>query len=189
MRSVTYVQPGQTFTCVGCHEPRNTSPPNRLSLAAEREPSKISPGPEGSWPFDYQVLVQPVLERRCVECHKPDGECATFVLTADKSYESLVNYGSPSLRTHVVTRFRQGRSTVGGCAAAANPILKLMEGGHYDVKLGPAEEDRLITWMDTYAQRLGSFSKEQEDQLIRLRQRMAGILAGEIALSASSDNH
>jgi len=149
----------------------------------------MSPGPEGSWPFDYQVLVQPVLERRCVECHKPDGECATFVLTADKSYESLVNYGSPNLRTHVVTRFRQGRSTVGGCAAAANPILKLMEGGHYDVKLGPDEKDRLITWMDTYAQRLGSFSKKQEDQLIRLRHRMAGIMAAEVAHSESSDNH
>ena len=189
MRSVTYVQPGQTFTCVGCHEPRNTSPPNRLSLAAEREPSKISPGPDGSWPLDYQVLVQPVLERRCVECHKPDGECATFVLTAEGSYDSLVSYGNPNLRTHVVTRFRQGRSTVGGCAAAANPILKLLERGHYDVRLGPAEKDRLVTWMDTYAQRLGSFSKEQEDQLIRLRQRMAGIMAAEVALSESSDNH
>ena len=189
MRSVTYVQPGQTFTCVGCHEPRNTSPPNRSSLAAEREPSKISLGPKGSWPLDYQVLVQPVLERRCVECHKPDGECATFVLTADKSYDSLVNYGDPSLRAHVVTRFRQGRSTVGGCAAAANPILKLMEGGHYDVVLGPDEKDRLITWMDTYAQRLGSFSKKQEDQLVRLRQRMAGILASESELAESNGDH
>jgi len=176
MRSVTYVQPGQTFTCVGCHEPRNTTPPNAFPLASKREPSKISPGPEGSWPFDYHVLVQPVMERQCVACHKPDGECEKFDLTADKSYEALTNYGAPSLRTHVVTRFRQGRSTEGGCAAAANPVLGLLDQGHYDVGLTTDERDRLVTWMDTYGQLLGSFSKEQEEQLVQLRRQMAPIL-------------
>jgi hypothetical protein len=180
MRSATYVQPGQTFTCVGCHEPRNTTPPNAFPLAAKREPSRISPGPEGSWPFDYQTLVQPVLQRQCVTCHKPDGECSTFDLTADKSYDALTNYGDPSLRTHVVTRFRQSRSTIGGCAAAANPVLRLLDQGHYDVRLTPDEKDRLITWMDTYGQLLGSFSKEQEDRLVQLRQRMASIIDDDV---------
>jgi len=178
MRSATYVQPGQTFTCVGCHEPRNTTPPNAFPIASKREPSKISAGPEGSWPFDYQALVQPVLEERCVACHGPGAECATYDLTADKSYESLINYGNPSLRTHVVTRFRQGQSTIGGCAAAANPVLKLLDQGHHDVGLSADEKDRLITWMDTYGQLLGSFSKEQEKQLVQLRRQMASILDG-----------
>lgn len=183
MRSATYVQPGQTFTCVGCHEPRNTTPPDAFPIAARREPSKISTGPEGSWPLDYQALVQPVLERQCVACHKPEGECSTFDLTADKSYEALVNYGDPSLRTHVITRFRQSRSTVGGCAAAANPVLKLLKQGHYDVGLTTDENDRLITWMDTYGQLLGSFSKEQEERLVQLRRQMAPILNDAVAPS------
>ena len=122
------------------------------------------------------MLVQPVLKKHCVECHKPQGEYADFDLTGEKSYDSLVNYGDPSLRTHIITRFRQSRSTVGGCAAAGSPLLKLLEAGHYDVQLGPDERDRLITWMDTYAQRLGSFSKQQEDRLVELRGRMASIL-------------
>jgi hypothetical protein len=176
MRSATYVQPGQTFTCVGCHESRNTAPPSRLPIAARRAPSKISPGPVGSWPFDYQVLVQPVLDRHCVACHKPGGECATFDLTPDQSYDSLVDFGKPSLRTHVVTRFRQSQSTAGGCAAGSSPILKLLDEGHYEVHLGPSEKNRLITWMDTYAQRLGSFSKEQEERLVQLRRRMHSIM-------------
>ena len=187
MRSVTYVQPGQTFTCVGCHEPRNTTPPNAFPVAAKREPSRITPGPEGSWPLDYQVLVGPVLEKQCVGCHQPGGECPTFDLTADKSYDALVGYGDPSLRTHVVTQFRQGRSTVGGCAAATSPVLELLERGHYDVQLGPDEKDRLITWMDTYAQRLGSFSKEQEGRLLELREQMAPIMHGAVARSESGD--
>ena len=176
MRSVTYVQPGQTYTCVGCHESRSTTPPSTFPTAAAREPSKISPGPEGSWPFDYQQLVQPVLQKHCVACHQPGGEDADFDLTAEKSYEALTDYGQPSLRDHIVTRFRQGRSAPGGCAAASSALLKLIEQGHYDVQLDPNDRDRLITWMDTYAQRLGSFSKEQEGQLLQLREEMTTIL-------------
>ena len=63
-----------------------------------------------------------------------------------------------------------------GCAAASSSLLKLIEQGHYDVQLDPNDRDRLITWMDTYAQRLGSFSKEQEGQLLQLREEMTTIL-------------
>jgi hypothetical protein len=36
--------------------------------------------------------------------------------------------------------------------------------------------DRLVTWIDTYAQRSGSFSPEQEEELRELRRRMREIL-------------
>ena len=48
MRSTTHVQPGQSLSCVGCHEPRNQTPKPVISLAAKREPSNITPGPDGS---------------------------------------------------------------------------------------------------------------------------------------------
>ncbi len=53
MRSATYLQPGQTATCIGCHEPRNTAPPNARPMAAVREPSKITAGVSGTWPLDF----------------------------------------------------------------------------------------------------------------------------------------
>jgi len=171
------VQPGQRYTCVGCHEPRNTAPPNALATAAGREPSEIAPGPEGSWPLDFQTLVQPVMERQCVRCHKPGEEGAKFDLTAAKSYDSLVGYGEPSLATHVMSRYRQGFSTAGACAARASPLLKLIDGRHYDVKLAPHDWNRLVTWIDTYAQRQGSFSEDQQHRLIELREKMAALLA------------
>ena len=72
MRSLTYLQPGQTFSCIGCHESREAAPPVRaVSTALRHEPSKITPGPLGSWPLKYDELVQPVLDRSCVSCHKP----------------------------------------------------------------------------------------------------------------------
>ena len=102
---------------------------------------------------------------------------AEFDLTAARSYDSLVGYGDPSLKTHVVTRHRQGRSIAGACAARRSPLLALLAKRHYNVELAPDDRQRLITWMDTYAQRLGSFSEDQEEQLRRLRDQMASILA------------
>jgi len=176
MRTVTYLQPGQQHTCIGCHEPRNTAPPNVFPTAARREASKITPGPEGSWPLDYQVLVQPVLEKQCVACHRPGGEDADFDLTAARSYDSLVDYGKPSLREHVLSRYNEGRSIAGAGAAATSPLLKLLDAGHYDARLSAEDRDRLTTWMDTYGQRLGSFDKQQEARLRQLRQSMAAML-------------
>ena len=58
-----------------------------------------------------------------------------------------------------------------------NPVLKLVKQGHYDVKLPPDDFLRLVTWMDTLGQRSGSFSRDQESELRKLRESMAGLLA------------
>jgi hypothetical protein len=176
MRSATYLQPGARRSCTGCHKHRQTAPLNVAATAASREPSKITTGPEGSWPLDYQVLVQPVLEGRCVSCHKPGGKAPKFNLTASHSYNSLLDYGKPSLRRHIQTRYREGRSSPGECASRMNPLWELLDSGHYDVKLTPDDRRRFIVWMDTYGQRLGSFDQGQEEQLRRLRQEMAAML-------------
>jgi hypothetical protein len=76
----------------------------------------------------------------------------------------------------VRTRYAEGRSIVGGGAAATSPLLALLGSGHADVDLRPDDWDRLITWMDTYGQRLGSFDKQQEHRLLELRQRMAAMM-------------
>ena len=176
MRSAAYVQPGQTYTCVGCHEPRNTSPANLSAAALGREPSKIKLGPEGSWPLDFHALVQPVLETHCVGCHKPGGKDPKFDLTAAKSYNALVNYGKPSLREHVLARYLESRSIPGAGASHQSPLLKLLRAGHYDVKLPADAWERLAIWMDTYGQVQGHFGPEQEASLRQLRRNLAGML-------------
>ena len=47
-------------------------PPVGQRWRCVRAPSRIVPGPEGSRPFSFPLLVQPVLDRHCVRCH--DGE-------------------------------------------------------------------------------------------------------------------
>ena len=69
MRSWFTVMPGEVRSCTGCHEPQNTVPPVRSTIAATREPSAITPfhGPVRG--FDFERDVQPVLDRYCAGCH------------------------------------------------------------------------------------------------------------------------
>ena len=179
MRTLTYAQPGQTLSCVGCHDPRQNSPGNAGPVALTREPSKLTPGPEGSWPLRYDALVQPVLDAQCVRCHRPDStdaEKSALDLTAAASYINLVAYGSPSLRDHVGARYSAGRSVVGEGAAATSALLKLLQSGHRNVTLTAEDHDRFITWMDTYAQVRGSYSDDQEQRLRDLRADLGWML-------------
>jgi hypothetical protein len=180
MRTLTYVQPGQTLSCIGCHEQRQETPANSFAAALGRGPSPITPGPEGSWPLRYDRLVQPVLDKHCVKCHSPQGKPEALKklnLLAATSYDALSNYGSPKLSDHVKKHYLNGYSIVGACAAKNSPILAMLRKGHNDLKLDADAFDRLATWMDTYGQRQGHFSPEQEQDLLRLRERSATLLA------------
>jgi hypothetical protein len=180
MRSATHVQPGQTLSCIGCHESRQQAPPPRIAAAALREPSKITAGPEGAWAFRFDRLVQPVLDRHCVSCHSPaskDVKAARFDLTPAKSYEALVSFGRPSLRDQVWQGYRRGNSLEGDGLARRSAALALLTqpGGHEGLKLEGESLERLIIWMDTYAQKAGVFSPEQEQSLEALRKANASL--------------
>jgi mono/diheme cytochrome c family protein len=181
MRSASYAQPGETVGCIGCHEPRNQTASAKPALAALREPSRITPGPEGSWPLRFDRLIQPVLDQHCVSCHAPgakDAQAAQCDLTAAKSYDSLVRYGKPSLLDQIQHGYRQGFSKPGEGLAATSALLALLSApeGHYQVKLNPTSLECFTVWMDTYAQRLGSFSADQEHRLQELRRSCADLL-------------
>ena len=71
MRSGTHVRTGQTVACAGCHDSPHKAPsPRRAPLAVRRPPSGLRPDVDGSYPVLYPRLVQPVLDRNCVACHR-----------------------------------------------------------------------------------------------------------------------
>ncbi len=70
MRSITYLQPGERRGCVGCHESVGTiTSPSQRPIAMLREPSILKPGPDGSLPWSYTRLIQPILNQHCIGCH------------------------------------------------------------------------------------------------------------------------
>ena len=166
MRSLTYVAGGQTLSCVGCHESRDSAPPV-LSAKPRGEPSALTSDAAGTWPFRYDVLVQPVLDKHCVGCHRPDSdkpEAAKLNLTAASSYQSLLCFAGKDLQK---LAFERNRSVPGECVAQKSKLLARLRTGHGKL---PAEElYRLVVWMDLYATRVGSFSPEQEKELEQIR--------------------
>lgn len=69
MRSVIQLQPGERRSCIGCHDSRHSSPPPNLASALVQPPRRLEPPPWGTEAFDYQRVVQPVLDAHCVRCH------------------------------------------------------------------------------------------------------------------------
>ena len=181
MRSLTYVQPGETLSCVGCHEPRQMAGPLSRPHASRSQPARLTMPPSGAWPYRFARLVQPVLDRECVSCHSPggpDARASALDLTGEKAYDSLTNYGSPSLHAQVTERYMQGASTDGDGTAAKSALLAAIRdrGKHPDLEVSRDGLARICLWMDTYAQRAGSFSEEQERNLEDLRERWAYML-------------
>ncbi len=179
MRTLTYVMPGQTLACIGCHDAREASPPaGRLAIAATRDPSQITPGPDGSWPLRFDKLVQPALDRHCVECHHPgakDAAAAKLNLTPDQAYNSLLTFADGDLKKRA---FERDVSVPGEGTAANSQLWKLLS--HPDQHAGVAPDAdtlcRLLTWMDTYAQRSGHYSAQQEAQIAAFRRDCAALL-------------
>ena len=105
MYSIVYLQPGETAGCVGCHERNAASLPLDCRASAEalrRPPCDITPGPDGTKPLSYPLLVQPVLDKHCVSCHNssaPKEKSGGIVLTGAKGRgpfsQSYERPGSP----------------------------------------------------------------------------------------------
>jgi hypothetical protein len=162
MRSVVYLQPGERRGCVGCHEPPGTTAPTRRTLAAQRPPSVLSPGPDGTRPFSYPRLIQPLLDRHCTRCH--DGSTgpdkSPLVLTGQpgepfsRSYESL----KPHLRWpsyDAVTR-------PGELGADLSPLSAAIA-AHAErryVGLSDAELRTFYLWLDAHVPFYGTYEAD-----------------------------
>ena len=121
----------------------------------------------------FDQLVQPILNANCVSCHQAQATnvlAAKLDLTPAKSYDTLVSFGKPSLQDQVMQGYQLGTSIAGSGIAQKSKLLELLLQGHQGVKLDANSRERLLTWLDTYAQRLGHFSDAQERELIQLRE-------------------
>lgn len=173
MRSGTYVHEGERLLCQGCHEPRHRSPARAevLSSALRRLPSEITPEVEGSHPFNYVRLVQPVLDRNCVECHQ---EKKALDLTGKvegkhgwtRSYSNLASkYG---FYFHVTngsinsSEHGGSRTLAGKFGARASKLLPYLDQRHYGVNLSKEEFHRVALWLDCNSEFYGSYEETEK---------------------------
>jgi len=122
MRSFTHFVPGERRGCIGCHEPRNTTPPAPLlsspaappsglapssnssfvirhssfptgpALALNQPPRAIEPPEWGNEHFDYARIVQPVFDKHCTKCHSGPEAPKRIDLSGDRTDWFNVSY-------------------------------------------------------------------------------------------------
>jgi len=101
MRSATYVHPGESLSCMGCHEDKwNAKSKYAAPLAMKRAPSKLVPEViGGAIPFNFYQLVKiPVFDRKCVDCHKKNPKAP------DMSFKSLARNDLAFSGCHLTTQ-------------------------------------------------------------------------------------
>ena len=167
MRSWATLMPGETQSCVGCHEGQNAAPyarPGRTrALAAGPRPLEPFHGPARG--FSFLNEVQPILDRHCVQCHdgsedvpydlrrEPVDELemkrrltrSYVALTHKKGvrgdpHHPMVNWVDCMSEPELLPPYHRGAATSG--------LMKLIEAGHEGVKLTFAEREKIACWID-----------------------------------------
>lgn len=160
MRTFINLQPGESRSCIGCHEDRRQAPATVAgqALALRQPPVRLMAQPgdtAAARPVHYPVDVQPVLDRYCVRCHSGATPKAKLNLTGEmtkffsRSYEELLNSGyvnglnewtAPPLDSAPLPPYARG--------APASKLIKMLLKGHNEVKLSQPDFIKLATWVD-----------------------------------------
>lgn len=168
MRSETWVQPGDTLVCQGCHNPRGSAPanPRVVPLALRRAPSPLQPEVDGANPFSFPRLVQPVLDRHCVSCHgeggsAPDLRRGDVTRNAHSWFTSYTNLRDYAFFYGNVD-WTEPRTVPGRYGARASRLYALLKAGHHEVRLAPEEMRRLTLWLDCNSDFFGAYTRVAE---------------------------
>lgn len=184
MQSFTTVRPGETLSCVGCHEPRTRSPENRFAanlLALRRPPSRIEAFAGLPDVLDFQRDIQPILDRHCLPCHGYQERRGGVLLGGDLGPQWSHAYFSLLAWNQVA----DGRNGLGNqpprtLGSSASALLQKVDGSHHDVAVSPDEWRTLWLWIESGAPFAGSYAALRNEE----QQQRAGAAMGQVMQGA-----
>ncbi len=164
MRSWMVGMPGETVSCIGCHERQNESAPVRTTIAALKDPVDIRPWQGPARPFSFALEVQPVLDKYCVGCHN-----GTNPKIKDKDFTNRAKAGAFNetyMALHPYVRRPGPESDIhpfrpmeyhGG----TSELVQLLERGHHNVTLDKDAWEVINTWIDLNVPFRGKWDPKQ----------------------------
>jgi hypothetical protein len=160
MRSVTYVHPGEQLSCVGCHEDKWKAPPApSVTLASQRDPSKITPEAGGIEPVNFYRLVKPVFDGKCQPCHVQNGKGPQ-----NMSYASLEPYafyytggGDNFVPNHGGSRNTPGKFGSQYARMGKAMLSTTHQKAVTDGKFTAADMRRVTLWLDCNSDEFGTY--------------------------------
>jgi hypothetical protein len=171
MRSDTYVHPGETLVCAGCHEPKQAAPPlahQPSPLALRHPPSALAPEAQEAYPLTFPRLVQPVLDAKCLGCH--DREPKAPSLHGDRfgkygwseAFLTLKPLAWGKSGGNGTAATERQYSIPGSEGARASRLYRHLVDGHHDVALTPAELRRITLWLDCNSNFYGAYTEPEQ---------------------------
>ncbi|MBN2477572.1 MAG: PD40 domain-containing protein [Pirellulales bacterium] len=162
MHSFLVLQPGETTSCVGCHEQRvNTPRPISTDLVAmRRSPSPVEPIADVPAVIDYPRDVQPILDEHCVQCHCPERREGKTDFTGDHTAMYSVSYWTMQTRSLVSDGRNQpfGNRLPYSYGSAASRLMTFLDGSHYDAKPTELQRKTIRLWIETSATYPGTYA-------------------------------
>ena len=161
MKSFTSVMPGETITCIGCHEHRTLAPANThpYPIAGQKppvEPRAIAGIPEV---IDFPRDIQPILDEHCVSCHNPSSRSGGILLTGHRGPVYSHSYFNLLARFQV----NDGRNQYeplnepGRVGDTSSPLMQKIKDHHGNVELSGREIQLLRFWINTGATYPGTY--------------------------------
>lgn len=187
MMSDVYAHPGETLTCVGCHEPPSMTAPAKSSMprAMQRPPSRLKPDVSRGEPMNFARIVQPVLDKRCVECHQkhdkaPDltgerpekGRNRHVWSRAYLNLQPYIWYIDGRERGDDNPHRMRSRSTPGEVGAHESKLYQMLVSGSHEERVELTEEELacITLWIDLSAPFLGAYrdwNAQREGELVQ----------------------
>lgn len=177
MRSWFTAMPGETLSCIGCHEKQNAAPPAKVVMASRQKPAAITPWYGPARTFSFVNEVQPVLDRHCVRCHNASDkkDCGTPDFMTMDAVKGAPAPGSVAYwNLHPYVRRNGPEGNYLGLAPTeffvdTSELYQLLKKGHHDVEMPEEDWNRLVTWMDMNAPYVGEWAGERNETLLKRR--------------------
>ena len=161
-----HAMPGESRSCVGCHEQRKgiDAPglPRDVPIAATKAPVRPRMPDWGTnGIIEYEATVQPVLDKYCIGCHSGRQPKGNLNLTGDRttvynmSYmeltdKMLVHYTPGTGRTHAQpTNDCDEQAPLSRGSLLSKMTKHLQDPAHCKKKISFEEQLRVFLWIDT----------------------------------------
>jgi len=168
MQSFTSVQPGETMSCVGCHEHRSQTPSAdfHTTLAVRKPAAKIEAIRDVPEVFDFPRDVQPVLNALCTDCHgyektaRGGPRAGRLLLTGDRGPIYSHSYYMLTIARLFADGRNQPKSNYDPRAlgSSASKLLTMLDGSHHGVQATPLQKKLLRLWIESAAAYPGTYA-------------------------------